>query len=286
MNFKLSFFKKLVILCTFLNFLNVNAQSPAQMSYQAVIRNSTNNLVINQNIGMRISILQGSANGSAVYVETQTPTSNTNGLVSLEIGGGTAVTGTFVNINWSGGSYFIKTETDPTGGGNYTIIGTSQLLSVPYALHATTANRIVNKPEYLFGQIDAKIINSQFMRLIFPPVAPVHGFTSVNNISYNAFTGEIILKAGKTYQLEGSYRAVSQSSGLYSFSWYDKTHNVQFGNYSHTYGHNSPQSSTSQPVFSAIITPTIDITVGIINLDNYDGDMYYGSSYIKIIELR
>jgi uncharacterized protein (TIGR02145 family) len=112
----------------------VFAQALQKMSYQAVIRNSSNALVINTQVGMQISILQGAANGTAVYAETQTPTSNANGLVSLEVGAGTVVSGTFAAINWANGPYFIKTETDPTGGTNYTITGTSQFLSVPYAL--------------------------------------------------------------------------------------------------------------------------------------------------------
>jgi hypothetical protein len=117
---------------------SVFAQSPQKMSYQAVIRNSSNALVTSTAVGMRISILQGSATGTLVYLETQTPTTNANGLVSIEIGGGTG----FDTINWANGPYFIKTETDPTGGTTYTITGTSQLLSVPYALHAKTAESI------------------------------------------------------------------------------------------------------------------------------------------------
>ena len=85
---------------------------------------------------MQISILQGSSTGIPVYVETQTPSTNANGLVSLEIGTGTVISGTFAAINWAAGPYFIKTETDPTGGTVYTIAGTNELLSVPYALYA------------------------------------------------------------------------------------------------------------------------------------------------------
>ncbi|MFN5831010.1 MAG: DUF1566 domain-containing protein, partial [Bacteroidota bacterium] len=117
----------------------VFAQSPNKMSYQAVIRNASNVLVTNQAIGMRISILQTSPSGTAVYVETQSTTTNANGLVSIEIGGGTVVSGSFAGINWANGPFFIKTETDPAGGANYTITGTSQLLSVPYALYAANA---------------------------------------------------------------------------------------------------------------------------------------------------
>ncbi len=116
------------------------AQSPEKMSYQAVVRNASNSLLVSSPIGMQISILQNSTTGTAVYVETQTSTTNINGLVSVEIGSGTLVAGNFSSIDWSNGPYFVKTETDPTGGTNYTITGISQLLSVPYALHAKTAD--------------------------------------------------------------------------------------------------------------------------------------------------
>lgn len=115
------------------------AQSPDKMSYQAVVRDANDNLLANSTIGMQISILQDSETGSSVYVETHSALSNANGLVSLEIGTGTVVSGDFSTIDWSGGSYFIKTESDPNGGSDYTISGTSQLLSVPYALYATSS---------------------------------------------------------------------------------------------------------------------------------------------------
>lgn len=112
------------------------AQAPDKMSYQAVVRDSKGKLIANKPVGIRIEILQGSATGSSVYTETHMLTSNTNGLVSMEVGGGTVVSGSFSGIDWSAGPYFIKTEADPDGGTNYTIIGVSQLLSVPYALYA------------------------------------------------------------------------------------------------------------------------------------------------------
>ena len=118
------------------------AQTPEKMSYQAVIRNANNQLVANQSIGIQISIIQGGVTGTAVYIEIQTATTNANGLVSLEIGTGTVINGDFTTINWANGPYFIKTETDPTGGTNYNITGISQLMSVPYALHAKTAENV------------------------------------------------------------------------------------------------------------------------------------------------
>lgn len=119
--------------------VNTFAQAPQKMSYQAIIRDASNDLITNQTIGMQISILQGTSNGTAVYIETQTATTNVNGLVTVEIGDGSVVSGDFANIDWSTGSYFIQTETDPTGGTSYTINGTSELLSVPYALYAENA---------------------------------------------------------------------------------------------------------------------------------------------------
>jgi hypothetical protein len=127
--------KKIYLFISFLLVTaTISAQSPQKISYQAVIRDANQNLVTNTNVGIRIQILQGSEFGAAVYVETHTPTANENGLVTLEIGAGTVVNGEFSAIDWADGPYFIKTETDPTGGTSYNIIGTSELLSVPYAL--------------------------------------------------------------------------------------------------------------------------------------------------------
>ena len=122
--------------------INLFAQAPQKMSYQAVIRNASNNLVTNAPVKMRISILQGSTTGTSVYSELHSATTNANGLVSIEIGGGTSQQGTFSNINWGNGTYFLKTETDPTNGSTYSIVGTSQLLSVPYSIYANTASNI------------------------------------------------------------------------------------------------------------------------------------------------
>ena len=120
------------------------AQMPEQMSYQAIIRDASDQLKTNSGVGMQISILQGSADGTAVYVERHFPSTNANGLVNVQIGTGTVVSGTFADIDWANGPFFIKTETDMNGGSSYTISGTSQLLSVPYALHSKTAEHVTN----------------------------------------------------------------------------------------------------------------------------------------------
>jgi hypothetical protein len=132
--------KKVILTAFFLTLFSAQAQAPQKMSYQAVIRNASDALVANTLIGIRISVLQATANGLVVYSETHTPTTNINGLASFEIGAGTVLSGDFPTINWGVGPYFIKTETDPEGGTNYTISGTSQLVSVPYALFAANAS--------------------------------------------------------------------------------------------------------------------------------------------------
>ena len=152
------------------------AQAPDMFTYQAVVRNASNSLVANAQVGMRVSILQGSANGSAVYVETQTATTNANGLVTLSIGGGSVQQGTFANIDWANGPFFLKTETDPNGSSNYSITTTQQLLSVPYALYAKTAengfsgdyNDLTNKPQNVsvFNNDAEYITNAQLTALL------------------------------------------------------------------------------------------------------------------------
>jgi hypothetical protein len=133
--------KHLFTFLTLVSSLIAFCQAPDAMSYQAVIRDASNELVASQVVGMQISILQGSASGTVVYTETQTPTTNTNGLVSIAIGEG-STNDDFSSIDWADGPYFIKTETDPNGGSDYSITGTTQLLSVPYAMHAKTADNM------------------------------------------------------------------------------------------------------------------------------------------------
>ena len=120
--------KTILALATVLFYSNLLAQAPQLMSYQAVVRNGSNQLLSNAPVGMRISVLQGSANGNAVYSETHSVTTNAQGLAALSIGGGTPQSGTFAGIDWANGPFFLKAETDPAGGTNYSITATSQLL--------------------------------------------------------------------------------------------------------------------------------------------------------------
>ncbi|MFT6137820.1 MAG: hypothetical protein ACJAUJ_000906 [Salibacteraceae bacterium] len=116
-------------------------QAPEGFKYQAVVRDAGNLILNNQAVGMQMTIQQGV---TTVYQETFTTTTNAYGLVNLEIGSGTVVSGDFTMIDWSAGPYFIETAVDVTGGISYVVMGTSELMSVPYALHAKTAENVTN----------------------------------------------------------------------------------------------------------------------------------------------
>ncbi|MBK6839925.1 MAG: hypothetical protein IPG90_17950 [Bacteroidetes bacterium] len=126
------------VLLSFLLFLavNVSATIPQAIPYQAVARDNAGNLIINQNISLRFSIRDISVLGTIVYQETQNSVTNSLGLFSVNIGTGSIVTGTFSGINWGSNSKFMQVEFDPTGGISYTDMGTTQLMSVPYALYS------------------------------------------------------------------------------------------------------------------------------------------------------
>jgi trimeric autotransporter adhesin len=114
------------------------AQTPAMFSYQAVVRDATGTVMANKSVSLRISILEGSFDGEVVMRETHPVSTNEFGLVNLRIGNGYPVAGNITEINWGSNQYFLRVELDPTGGSSYIPMGTSQLLSVPYALHAKT----------------------------------------------------------------------------------------------------------------------------------------------------
>jgi hypothetical protein len=168
--------KFFTVLVAIISISNLLAQSPEKMSYQAVVRNSSNNLVTNTQIGMRISILHESIYGPSVFVETHMPTTNTNGLVSLEIGTGFFVHGDFESINWASGPYFIKCETDPTGGVNYSITSTTQLLSVPYALHAKTAESLTGT----HSESDPVFLASQAVNISAQDITNLDNLSGIN----------------------------------------------------------------------------------------------------------
>jgi len=131
---------RVCILCFMMCTLtSIQAQSPNAFNYQAVVRDAGGAVLSNQPVGVRMSLLQGAATGTSIYAETFTPTTNDYGLIAMAIGTGTVLNGDFTTIDWSNGPYFLETAIDPAGGTDYSVMGTSQLLSVPYALYAENA---------------------------------------------------------------------------------------------------------------------------------------------------
>lgn len=121
-----------LLICT-----SLMAQAPQGFEYQAVVRNASGNILVSQSVGLQITLKQGSPSGTNVYQETFSTITNLYGLVNLQIGSGTTIDD-FTTIDWATGPYFIEVALDVTGGTSYSVMGTSQLLSVPYALHAKT----------------------------------------------------------------------------------------------------------------------------------------------------
>ena len=128
--------KKLLLSLTVFISLMLNAQAPQGFNYQASIRDASNNIVANQSVGIQMTIIQGSISGSSVYQETFADSTSATGIVSIVIGTGSAVWGSFSGIDWGNGPYFIETAVDISGGTTYQVMGAQQLMSVPYALYA------------------------------------------------------------------------------------------------------------------------------------------------------
>jgi len=152
---------KKLIFVTIIIFINITGftQLPEKISYQAVIRDSGNNLLINTLVGLRLSVLKDSENGSVAYNQSFLTTTNENGLVSLEFGGNSEGG----DVNWAKGPFFLKVEVDPAGGTDYTISGVNQILTVPYAIYAEksksfdgfiTENQIIDLKNYLTEEKD------------------------------------------------------------------------------------------------------------------------------------
>lgn len=120
--------------------VNLIAQTPEKINYQAIVRDVNNTVIANQTVGVKFVITETTPTGTIIYEETQNPTTNSHGLINLKIGTGAFVTGTLAAIDWSANSYYLTVSIDPTGGTNYSLSGASELVSVPYALHAKTVD--------------------------------------------------------------------------------------------------------------------------------------------------
>jgi hypothetical protein len=143
--------KKLLIILSLLSgFSYANAQAPQGFSYQASVRNAVGLPYSNKSIKIQFSVLDSISNGPVVYKESHNTTTNAGGMFNLNVGMGTAITGTLAGVNWGSNTKFLQVDIDTTlTGNNYTNIGVQQLMSVPYALYAGSTNSNANSsPNY------------------------------------------------------------------------------------------------------------------------------------------
>lgn len=128
--------------------LSVKAEVPQGFSFQAVVRDNQGELATNRIVNIRISLLEGGESGMVLYAENHSVRTNSQGLVSLVIGNGSNQSGELSSIEWGDGVYFLKMEADANGGVDYQLVAVTQLLSVPYALHAQSAEKITGSVMY------------------------------------------------------------------------------------------------------------------------------------------
>ncbi|MBI5217420.1 MAG: hypothetical protein HY958_00625 [Bacteroidia bacterium] len=226
------------------------AQSPQLINYQAVARNTGGQLIVNQNISVRISILSGSPTGTAEYSETHSVATNQFGIFNIQIGGGTVVSGSFAAISWSVALHFVKVEADETGGSNYQFLGTSQLISVPYSLYAEKSgdgfsgnyNELTNLPTLFngtWGDLTGKPT--------FATVATSGSYTDLLNLP-TLFDGTWTSLTGKPTTLSGYgiTDAMSTSHAAYSITSTNISNwNTSYGWGNHaTFGYLTHESDT------------------------------------------
>ena len=181
----------------------VYGQAPHKFNYQATARDAAGNLITNQTVSLRLSILQGSSTGNSVYSETHNFSTDDFGAVSLNVGDGIPVSGDITTISWGTSSYYLKTEMDETGGTNYSLMGSSQLLSVPYALYSENTGNTNVSDTISFFSVDgiANNVGGTHSQLVLDSV--------VNNIvnlggDFNPVTGEYTVPSNGMYRFIAS----------------------------------------------------------------------------------
>ena len=165
----------------------VMAQVTDGFSYQAVVRNASGQLLSNRNVGVRISIIKGTPDGSEVYNQTFTPTTNNNGLFTIVIGGNAA----FNSINWSTSPYFLHSEIDINGGTNYTLETVQQIHAVPFALHANVADSV--SEHFVLTELDPRFRNWNYE---FDSLRNVPDFVTSGDLSITRHGDTIFLNNG------------------------------------------------------------------------------------------
>ena len=146
-------FYALAVIVFVANIPKASAQVPQGIPYQAVARNSAGAVLASTSVSVRFSIRDSIATGAIKYRETHAVTTSAQGMFSVNLGQGTSAIGTFSGINWGTNAKFLQVELDPAGGSSYIDMGTTQMMSVPYALYAKTAQTSTNCFTHYVGEI-------------------------------------------------------------------------------------------------------------------------------------
>jgi hypothetical protein len=216
--------------------LTTSAQAPQGIPYQAIARNVSGVAIANTAVKVRFSIRDSIATGAIKYQETHNPTTSALGLFSVNVGMGTVVSGTFSGINWGKNAKFLQVELDPAGGSSYTDLGTTQMMSVPYALYSGTAGNLVDGASPYINPSSDSLMNlvgvSKLIEGTYTvPNNEIWKIVSITLPAGTAPTTYKIFLTGCQY-ISGSYEcAYCNSTDLYS---------IKIGNYKYTEGVNYP----------------------------------------------
>ena len=207
--------KKIIYFTLLLVSLFTFGQVPQGISYQAIALNSSGNPVASSSVRIRLSVLDVSATGTSLYSETHLKTTNAQGLFNLTIGQGTVVSGVFNTINWGTNSKFLKVEMDATGGTTYVAVGTTQLLSVPYAMYAGSVTSIATSAVAGIGTDILKTSNfivrdGQNVKGFYNGVWSTQAFAEyVDDSQVTSSNGVFVIRDGQT--VKGFYNGVWSS---------------------------------------------------------------------------
>ena len=174
----------------------LRAQSPNALNYQAVARNSSGNTLVNQPVGLRFTIHSDSLTGNVAFRETHSVTTTPQGIFTVVIGGGNIIVGNIEQLHWATSAYFLQVEMDATGGTTYTDMGTSRLISVPYALYANSAGSLALNTStfHTITGNDSLIVGAGSSIVVPSSVVPAN---AVMTISPGVYQGQVLYVIGQ-----------------------------------------------------------------------------------------